>query len=65
MEHLIEGIARNQQDYKYCNMCGRINWHGNKRCHGCGHRNFNRMDDKYARTLLLDWEKEPDLMLEV
>jgi hypothetical protein len=65
MQHQIEEIVRNPQDYKYCDRCGKINRHGNKRCHGCAHRIFNRMDDKYARTLILDWKKEPDLPLEV
>jgi len=64
-EHSIERIARNLQNYKYCRMCGRINWHANRQCHGCGNRNFNKMVDECGRTLLLHWEKEPDLLLEL
>jgi hypothetical protein len=64
-EHLAGRIAKNPQDYKQCGRCRKINWHQNKRCNGCRHQNLNGMEDKYGRTLLLDWNKEPDLLLEV
>jgi len=65
MEHPIEKIAKNPQDYKYCNQCGKINRQKNERCHSCGQRNFNRMDNEDSQDLLLDWEKEPDYLMEV
>ena len=65
MEHPIETIAKNPKNYKYCNQCRKINWKENEQCHGCGHRNFNRMDNEYGQNLLLDWEKEPDYLMEV
>ncbi len=65
MEHPIEKIAQNPQGYKYCKECRKINWNVNKCCHGCGHRQFNRMDDEDGRFLLLDWEKEPEFMVGV
>jgi len=64
-KHPIQQIARNPQDYKYCERCGKINWHGNRYCNGCGHRDFNPITDEYGQGLLLDWEKEPDLLLEL
>jgi uncharacterized OB-fold protein len=64
-EQPIERIARNRRDYKSCNMCGRINWHRNRYCIGCGQRDFNPMTDEYGQSLRLDWEKEPELLLEV
>jgi hypothetical protein len=64
-QHPIERIASRLKEYKYCKGCRKINWHENNFCIGCGQRNFRPMDDEYARTLLLDWEKEPDLMVEV
>jgi len=65
MEHPIEEIAQNPQGYKYCRICGRINWHENRHCIGCGHNAFNPINDEYGKRLLLDWEKEPGLLLEV
>lgn len=65
MEHPIEKIAKNPQDYKYCNECGKINLQTNEFCHGCGYKNFNEMDNEDCQDLLLDWEKEPDYMMEV
>ena len=35
------------------------------RSHGCGHQYFNGMDGEDGRDLLLDWEKEPDFLVEV
>ena len=64
-EHPIERIAKNPQDYKHCNRCGKINRHENKYCIGCGQGDFIPMNDEYGKDLLLDWEKEPDLLLEV
>jgi hypothetical protein len=64
-EHPIERIAKNPQDYKHCNRCGKINWQKNKYCIGCGHRDFNPMSDEYGQGLLFDWEKEPDLLVEL
>jgi predicted ATP-dependent serine protease len=65
MEHPIEKITKNPQGYKYCNQCGKINKKENERCHSCRHRNFNGMDDEDGPDLLLDWEKEPDFLMEV
>ena len=65
MEHPIGKIAKKPQNYKYCNQCGKINKKENKRCHDCGHRKFNGMENEYGRHLLLDWEKEPDYLMEV
>ncbi|MBM4322624.1 MAG: hypothetical protein FJ115_03605 [Deltaproteobacteria bacterium] len=65
MRHPIEKIAKKPQSYKYCNQCGKINQKENRRCHGCGEKNFNGMDNQYGRCLLLDWEKEPDYLMEV
>jgi hypothetical protein len=64
-QHSIGRIAKNPEDYKHYGRCGKINRHGNKRCHRCGYQIFNAMDDEYGRGFLLDWEKEPDLLLEV
>ena len=65
MGHPIEKIAKNLQDYKYCNECGKINFKTNERCHSCGQRYFTGMDSEDRRDLLLDWEKEPDYLMEV
>jgi len=64
-QHPIERIATHLRDYKCCNWCRRINWHKNSRCIGCGHQSFSPLDEEYGKNLLLDWEKEPDLLLEV
>jgi len=65
VEHPIEKIAKNPKNYKYCNQCRKINRQENEQCHGCGHRNFNGMDNEYGQNLLLDWEKEPDFLIRV
>jgi hypothetical protein len=65
MEHPIEKIAQKPQNYKHCNECGKINLQANEHCHSCGHHNFNRMDNEDLRAQLLDWEKEPDYLIEV
>ena len=65
MEHPIENIAKNPQDYKYCNQCKKINRQENEQCHSCGHQNFNRMDNEDGQNLLLDWGKKPDYLIEV
>jgi hypothetical protein len=64
-QHPIERIANRQKDYKCCRWCKKINWDTNSCCIGCGHRKFSPMDDEDAKNLLLDWEKEPDLLMEV
>jgi ribosomal protein L37E len=64
-QHPFQRIAKKPKNYKYCRRCRKINWHKNSHCIACGHQKFRLMDDEYARTLLLDWEKEPDLLLEV
>jgi hypothetical protein len=64
-KHTIERIANRQKNYKCCRRCKKINWHKNSCCIGCSQRRFSPMDDKHALNLLLDWEKEPDLMVEV
>ena len=65
MEHPIEKIAKKPQGYKYCKECGKINLQENDRCHGCEQQNFNGMDDEDCQDLLLDWEKEPDYLMDV
>jgi ribosomal protein L37E len=64
-EHPIGRIAHRQKDYKSCRRCRKINWHKNSCCNACGYRRFSPMDDDNGRNLLLDWEKEPDLLVEV
>jgi hypothetical protein len=64
-QHPIKRIANRIMDYKCCQGCKKINWHENNSCIRCGQRRFSPMDDEYARTLLLDWEKEPELLLDV
>ena len=64
-KHPIEKIANHQKDYKCCSLCKQINWHRNNCCTGCGNRSFSPMDDENAKNLLLDWQEEPDLLLEV
>ena len=64
-QHPIERIASRLKDYKCCKRCRKINWHENNCCIGCGQRNFTPMNDQFAKNLLLDWEKEPDLLLQV
>ena len=65
MEYSITQIAGKPNDFKYCNVCGHINWYENKNCIGCNKKKFNKMTDEDAKDLLKDFKGEEWTELEV